>query len=86
MFVEPDIKKYEVACKKLKNILCLNIDVEELNCESNKPKSKIVTVIMQDVIEHISFDKQKVLFQILFRKYEKYIFWEGLQILKVPLA
>ena len=74
LFVEPEFKKYQLACEKLKNIMCLNIDVEELNADQIKPRSKIVTVIMQDVIEHISFDKQKVLFQILFRKYEQLYF------------
>jgi len=86
LFVEPDIKKYEVACKKLKNILCLNIDVEELNSNLIKPNSKIVTVIMQDVIEHISFDKQKVLFQILFRKYEQIYFLGRTPNLKSPFG
>ena len=86
LFVEPDIKKYQVACKKLNNILCLNIDVAELNSDLIKPKSKIVTVIMQDVIEHISFDKQKVLFQILFRKYEQIYFLGRTPNLKSPFG
>ena len=86
LFVEPDIKKYEVACIKLNNILCLNIDVEELSADLIKPKSKKVTVIMQDVIEHISFDKQKVLFQILFRKYEEICFLGRTPNLKSPFG
>ena len=86
LFIEPDFKKHEVASLKLKNILCLNIDVEELNDDLIKPKSKIVTVIMQDVIEHISFDKQKVFFQILFRKYDQIYFLGRTPNLKSPFG
>ena len=86
LFVEPDFKKYKVASLKLKNILCLNIDVEELNDDLIKPNSKIVTVIMQDVIEHISFDKQKVFFQILFRKYDQIYFVGRTPNLKSPFG
>ena len=86
LFVEPEFKKYQLASEKLKNIMCLNIHVEELNVDLIKPRSKIVTVIMQDVIEHISFDKQKVFFQVLFKKYEQIYFLGRTPNLKSPFG
>ena len=86
LFIEPDLKKYEVACNKLKDTLCLNIDIEKFNYDLLKPKSKIVTVIMQDVIEHISFDKQKEFFQIIFRNYEQIYFLGRTPNLKSPFG
>ena len=71
LFIEPEIKKFEIASKKLKNILCLNIYAENLKVDQINPKFKILTVIMQDVIEHISFKNLKVFFEIISIKYEQ---------------
>ena len=71
LFIEPEIKKFEIASKKLKNTLCLNIDAENLNVGQINPKFKTLTVIMQDVIEHISFESLKVFFEIISIKYEQ---------------
>jgi len=86
LFIEPDFNKYKIAQKKLKDILCLNIDIKELNADLIKPKSNIVTVIMQDVIEHISFDKQKALFKIIFSKYDQIYFLGRTPNLKSPFG
>ena len=86
LFVEPEFKKFQLASEKLKNIMCLNIDVEELNADQIKPRSKIVTVIMQDVIEHISFYKQKLFFEVLFKKYEQIYFLGRTPNLKSPFG
>jgi len=86
LFIEPDIKKHTIASKKLTNILCLNIDAENLTVDQLKPKSKIVTVIMQDVIEHISFENQKVLFKIICSKYEQINFIGRTPNLKSPFG
>ena len=71
LFIEPEIKKFEIASKKLKNTLCLNIDAENLNVGQINPKFKTLTVIMQDVIEHISFENLQVFFEIISIKYEQ---------------
>ena len=86
LFIEPDLNKYEVARNKLKDTLCLNIHIEKFNSDLLKPKSKIVTVIMQDVIEHINFDKQKEFFQIIFRNYEQIYFLGRTPNLKSPFG
>ena len=86
MFIEPDFEKFKIASKKLKNILCINLDIIELNSNQIKPKSKILTVIMQDVIEHISIDKQRLFFQILFSKYEQIYFIGRTPNLKSPFG
>ena len=86
LFIEPDLNKYEVARNKLKDTLCLNIHIEKFDSDLLKPKSKIVTVIMQDVIEHISFDKQKEFFQIIFRNYEQIYFLGRTPNLKSPFG
>jgi len=86
LFIEQDFKKYKLASKRLSNILCLNIDVGDLDINKIKPKSKILTVIMQDVIEHISFEKQKNFFQIISSKYEQIYFLGRTPNLKSPFG
>tara|TARA_B100000886_G_scaffold340222_1_gene308495 strand:- start:1390 stop:2040 length:651 start_codon:yes stop_codon:yes gene_type:complete len=86
LFIEPDFKKFVIATKKLNNILCLNSDIKEFNADEIKPKSRIVTIIMQDVIEHISKDKQKIFFQELFRKYAEVYFIGRTPNLKSPFG
>ena len=86
LFIEPDSKKFNVASKRLTNVLCLNLDAVDLDISQIKPKSKIVTVIMQDVIEHISFEKQKLFFQIISSKYEKIYFLGRTPNLKSPFG
>jgi len=86
LFIEPEFKKYRVASKKLSNVLCLNIDAGDLDSNQIKPKSKIVTVIMQDVIEHISFEKQKAFFEIIFSKYDQIYFLGRTPNLKSPFG
>tara|TARA_A100001011_G_scaffold281183_1_gene291187 strand:+ start:1349 stop:1996 length:648 start_codon:yes stop_codon:yes gene_type:complete len=86
MFIEPDFEKFKIASKKLKNILCINLDIIELNSNQINPKSKILTVIMQDVIEHISIDKQRLFFQMLFSKYEQIYFIGRTPNLKSPFG
>ena len=86
LFIEQDFKKYKLASKRLSNILCLNIDVGDLDSNKIKPKSKILTVIMQDVIEHISFEKQKNFFQIISSKYEQIYFLGRTPNLKSPFG
>ena len=63
IFIEPDFKKFEIASQKLKNTVCINQDIKELNANQIKPKSKILTIIMQDVIEHIILKNKKLFFQ-----------------------
>tara|TARA_B100000073_G_C23732743_1_gene571381 strand:- start:302 stop:946 length:645 start_codon:yes stop_codon:yes gene_type:complete len=70
LFIEPDLKKFKNAVDKLQGIKCLNLDIKELTCDQIIAKSEMVTVIMQDVIEHISIDKQKLFFEILSKKYK----------------
>lgn len=86
LFIEPDFKKFEVASKKLKNIICINQDIKELNENQIKPKSKNLRVIMQEVIEHISLEQQKLFFQKLFSKYEKIYFIGRTPNLKSPFG
>tara|TARA_A100001011_G_scaffold341326_1_gene374096 strand:+ start:213 stop:860 length:648 start_codon:yes stop_codon:yes gene_type:complete len=86
IFIEPDFGKFTIASKKLKNILCINLDIMKFNANQIKPKSKILTVIMQDVIEHISIDKQRLFFQKVFSKYEKIYFIGRTPNLKSPFG
>ena len=71
LFVEPDLEKFKVACKKLPNIECLNVDISRLDCNKINSKSPEVTVIMQDVIEHIRSDSQKIFFKQLKSNYKQ---------------
>ena len=74
LFVEPDIHKFKFAKSKLKNIDCLNIDIEEINIDKLNSKYKKVIVIMQDVIEHIPIQSQKIFFKRLSDKYNQISF------------
>ena len=69
LFIEPDISKFHIAKSKLKNINCLNLDINKINFEKINSSSSKVTVIMQDVIEHISEKSQKKFFFELQKKY-----------------
>ena len=71
LFIEPDRKKFQKATRKLNNIDCLNQSIETINCKNIRSKSLYVTVIMQDVIEHISELNQKNFFKELKSKYKK---------------
>ena len=70
LFIEPDINKYKIASKKLKNVNCINEDISNIDLNKLNKKFNKVTVIMQDVIEHISFEKQKIFFKELSKKYD----------------
>ena len=71
LFVEPDLMKYRKASSRLSNIQCLNKSIESVNIKGINSKSTCVTVIMQDVIEHIPKISQKKFFEELNLKYEK---------------
>ena len=62
LYIEPDETKYNLARKKLNKINCQNLDISQIDFSLIKPKSKSVTVIMQDVIEHITKEKLKSFF------------------------
>tara|TARA_B100000212_G_scaffold191269_1_gene144177 strand:+ start:619 stop:1266 length:648 start_codon:yes stop_codon:yes gene_type:complete len=71
LFIEPDLIKYRRASRLLPNIKCLNESIENIDIKKIKSKSACVTVIMQDVIEHIPKINQKKFFEELTLKYEK---------------
>jgi len=71
LFIEPDIKKYKKAIRKLKFVKCLNKNIENISSKEINSKSSHVTVIMQDVIEHIRIDSQKIFFEKLKTSYEQ---------------
>lgn len=71
LFIEPDKDKFKIARKKLKNVDCLNSEISEIDCKNIKSKSTKVTVVMQDVIEHISGNCQEEFFLELNKKYKK---------------
>ena len=71
LFVEPDLNKFNIATRKLQNVYCLNNFIENIDCRNINSKSAHVTVIMQDVIEHISIDSQKIFFEKLKSNYKK---------------
>ena len=70
-FIEPDINKFKKATRKLKSVDCLNISIENIDCNKINSKSSCVTVIMQDVIEHIGSDSQKIFFESLKLNYKQ---------------
>ena len=70
LFIEPDKKKYKLAREKLININCLNVDISKLDCSKINSESSEVTVVMQDVIEHIDSKSQKKFFAQLRTKYD----------------
>ena len=71
LFIEPDTNKFKIATRKLQNVDCLNKFIEDIDCRSINTKSSCVTVIMQDVIEHISSDSQKIFFERLKSNYKQ---------------
>ena len=71
LFVEPDINKYKKATRKLRNVECVNKNIENIDCKKINSKSLNVTVIMQDVIEHIKIDSQKIFFEQLKSNYKQ---------------
>lgn len=71
LFIEPDLIKYRRASRLLPNINCLNQSIESIDIKKINSKSACVTVIMQDVIEHIPKINQKNFFEELTLKYEK---------------
>ena len=71
LFVEPDLVKFSRASRLLPNTECLNKTIESIDVKKIKSKSACVTVIMQDVIEHIPKTNQKKFFEELKLKYEK---------------
>tara|TARA_B100000989_G_C19482662_1_gene445897 strand:- start:718 stop:1377 length:660 start_codon:yes stop_codon:yes gene_type:complete len=86
LFIEPDKKKFEIASNKLEGINCLNININEFKANQISPKTKILTVIMQDVIEHIHEIDQKLFFNKLFTMYEKINFIGRTPNLKSPFG
>ena len=62
LFIEPDISKYKKATRKIRYVECLNKSIENIDLFKINSKSSNVTVIMQDVIEHIKIDSQKIFF------------------------
>tara|TARA_A100001011_G_scaffold138194_2_gene145852 strand:+ start:1022 stop:1657 length:636 start_codon:yes stop_codon:yes gene_type:complete len=71
LFIEPDINKYKKATRKLRNVECLNKNIENIDCNKINSKSLNVTVIMQDVIEHIKIDSQRIFFEKLKLNYKQ---------------
>ena len=71
LFIEPDINKYKKATRKLRNVKCLNKNIENIDFKKINSKSLNVTVIMQDVIEHIKIDSQKIFFEKLKLNYKQ---------------
>ena len=86
LFIEPDSSKFDIAERKLKNINCLNLDISQVNCQDINSKSSKVTVIMQDVIEHISESIQKKFFFELQKKYKTIYFIGRTPNLKSPFG
>lgn len=86
LFVEPDSSKFDIAKRKLKNINCLNLDISKVNCQDINSQSAKVTVIMQDVIEHISETIQKEFFVELQKKYKTIYFIGRTPNLKSPFG
>lgn len=71
LYIEPDETKFNLARKKLNTINCQNLDIYQIDFSLIKPKSKSVTVIMQDVIEHITKEKLKSFFLKLSLHYSR---------------
>ena len=86
LFIEPDIKKYEKATRKLQNVNCLNKNIENIDCKKIISNSSQVTVIMQDVIEHIKIDSQKIFFEKLKLNYKQIILIGRTPNLKSPFG
>ena len=70
LFVEPDNFKFQIAKSKLKNVECINLEISKISCKEINSKSSGVTVIMQDVIEHIEESSIKGFFFELRKQYK----------------
>ena len=70
LFIEPDHEKFRHSRQLLKNVNCLKIDISNLDPSQIKPSSNNVTIILQDVIEHIPKDKLKLFLDVISYKYK----------------
>ena len=86
LFIEPDKNKYEKAYRKLQNVTCLNKNIENIDCKKINSQSLNVTVVMQDVIEHIEIDSQKIFFEKLKSNYKQIILIGRTPNLKSPFG
>ena len=71
LFLEPDKQKYESALEKIENVYMLNKKLSEVDLKIIKNKSSKVFVVMQDVIEHIPKNEQKIFFEDLLKIYDE---------------
>ena len=53
LYAEPDNNMFKVASNRLDSVDCQNKDISRINFDKIQTKSTTVSVIMQDVIEHI---------------------------------
>lgn len=86
LYAEPDNKKFKVARSRLDSIDCQNKDISRINFDQIKTESTAVSVIMQDVIEHIQEKKLKHFFDSLSSKYSKIYFIGRTPNLKSPFG
>jgi len=86
LYVEPDYKKFRVARRKLFPIHFQNKDISRIDFSLINPCSDSVTVIMQDVIEHISKNKLRVFFLKLSKIYSRIYFLGRTPNLKSPFG
>ena len=86
LYAEPDKGKFDVARKKLYFINCQNIDISKIDFSKLNKESDSVTIIMQDVIEHISKDKLKYFFNKLSDNYSNIYFIGRTPNLKSPFG
>ena len=70
LFVEPDKKKFLKARSKLFNTYCINSQISSVDLFLIKKSSTSVTVILQDVIEHIKIDELREFFKKLSSFYQ----------------
>ncbi len=86
LYIEPDKNKFKIASKKLDFINCQNTDINMIDFSNIHPKSESVTVIMQDVIEHISQKKLNKFFKKLSSHYSNIYFLGRTPNLKSPFG
>ncbi len=84
LYVEPNNKRFQIARKKLYPTDCQCKDISKIDFSQFKPRSDSATVIMQDVIEHISKKKLKDFFIKLSNYYSKVYFIGRTPNLKSP--
>ena len=53
LFIEPEIKKFEIASKKLKGTLCLNIDAENLIDNFNQYSNVIIIFLVNCLMQFL---------------------------------